>query len=1208
MRQQINLFIEDREVEFSQPPQILYNYKEKELRNPTIVKNSFSKSIEIEGTPTNNDIFGHIWNLERSQYYGAGGGVTFNPSRRADFKLYVNSELYERGYCKLDNIVKTGNDVKYQISLFGGIGSFLYGLQNRDGDTEAKLSLADLDYVDDSYGSLDLDFNITKETVQEAWQQLDRKIDDKYKWDVINFAVTAEGVPDDFSADRVLFNSNGNFNLFPVSSGDYRTILNGDTAATGYCMLESKKPLTMDTSFDLRSYLLRPVLSIEAFFRAIRMPQNNGGYDIQLDNHFFYYNNPYYHKAWLTLPRLRELNIERGTSTTVQASMSKSGSSIYNLSFTKPTNAENVSVIFRVTATPTGTTTATELWSATYCKTNLQYHNWDEYVKTFQSTGGLVVRLEALNASNQVVGKGDPILLCSGTHNLENELAELYTKTNGGNVQRVYGHFVKKNGTFVFCDANGNTLNVTTKLNGGADYTKLRLVVTNPYAEYTTLTRGWPRDWSSHYANPDRIKDGQTMPFYTTVDSTWTGEHTESEVKAHNRVNGNWGLSLVEVRPETLDYNDFFSGTRITKDKLLKTDYTPASVLLDYCKLFGLYFYMDPTEVSDDPDIYPQGVIHILDRDSFYNEQVVNINELIDRSKPININPRTAESKWYSFSYQDAEGDAEEKYKNNYGYAYGRQLVNTNSNFSAEVTELYDGSIFKNGVMVREKSDYLTFGDICAGYQYDGFVYHLFRKNGDEYDANDMNYTPKKNVGKAINNLGLDYYDCMPKLQVHNADNEGGDGSGILLFFNSFVNTVSEDNQVVYYNLTDDLPDMGRLNDGQPCWINTIISTDALGNTIAIRRSSIPFFSRDIYDNGEEGNIVHSWNFGHPQDTFVPKTFSTDFDCIYDKCWRDYMRDLYDVDTKVVKASVRLNGKPNPSWLRRYYWWDNALWVINSITDWNVSSFDTTEVEFIKVQDTNNYKLTRIDYTGRLQILIDSGVPVPHTGGTVQGRVVQQSTTDHWAFDDIIVATYANGTTEYLTVGYDITLTPTTGTGVSTNFTLTVPANASALSRTFTIGAEDSDDTTVYGYVEQEGDNSPYLDFAPESKNVEVGTNAQTVVLYFVAQNIRPNSVTASSNSPEWVSVVSVDEATSAITLSVSASTMGGLRTALITINGIGVNGAVVNNQTQFKQQGSDIDVYPYSISINYNETGTGRVQIITSSNWTATINDSNGE
>ena len=122
----------------------------------------------------------------------------------------------------------------------------------------------------------------------------------------------------------------------------------------------------------------------------------------------------------------------------------------------------------------------------------------------------------------------------------------------------------------------------------------------------------------------------------------------------------------------------------------MKTDYTPASVLLDYCKLFGLYFFCDPTEVSDDPDIYPKGVIHIMDRDTFYTDQVVNINELIDRSKPININPRTAESKWYSFSYQDAEGDAEEKYKNNLNrYSIGIELagMGTQEEMSLYLTE-----------------------------------------------------------------------------------------------------------------------------------------------------------------------------------------------------------------------------------------------------------------------------------------------------------------------------------------------------------------------------------------------------------------------------------------------------------------------------------------------------------------------------------------
>ena len=316
------------------------------------------------------------------------------------------------------------------------------------------------------------------------------------------------------------------------------------------------------------------------------------------------------------------------------------------------------------------------------------------------------------------------------------------------------------------------------------------------------------------------------------------------------------------------------------------------------------------------------------------------------------------------------------------------------------------------------------------------------------------------------------------------------------------------------------------------------------------------------------------------------------------------MRDLYDVDTKVVKASVRLNGKPNPSWLRRYYWWDNSLWRINTL-EWNVATYDSSPVEFIKVQDPENYKLAKINYTGRLRIVLDD-YEIGKNGGTITGKVLQQSSTEHWAFTDYLVGTYPNGDVVYLET--DTYVSPTTGTGVQTNITITVPTNASALPITWAISALDSDDHRFYAYFTQEGDNSPWIDFAPESQNVEVGVNAQTVILHFVAGNIRPNSVTASSNSTDWVEVVGVDEATSAITLSVDKSEMSGTRTAQITIGAIGINGAVINNQTQFKQQGSDIDIDYASVTFNYNETGTNRVRIITSSNWTTTINDSNGQ
>ena len=59
----LKLYINDRLVEFTADPNVLYTYQTTDMSNPTAVKNSFSKTITIEGTPNNNDIFGHYWNL-----------------------------------------------------------------------------------------------------------------------------------------------------------------------------------------------------------------------------------------------------------------------------------------------------------------------------------------------------------------------------------------------------------------------------------------------------------------------------------------------------------------------------------------------------------------------------------------------------------------------------------------------------------------------------------------------------------------------------------------------------------------------------------------------------------------------------------------------------------------------------------------------------------------------------------------------------------------------------------------------------------------------------------------------------------------------------------------------------------------------------------------------------------------------------------------
>ena len=67
MNNEVKLYINNQEVEFQQSPDILFTYQEDDLTNPTVVKNSYTKTIKIPGTNKNNAIFDGIWNLERVQ-------------------------------------------------------------------------------------------------------------------------------------------------------------------------------------------------------------------------------------------------------------------------------------------------------------------------------------------------------------------------------------------------------------------------------------------------------------------------------------------------------------------------------------------------------------------------------------------------------------------------------------------------------------------------------------------------------------------------------------------------------------------------------------------------------------------------------------------------------------------------------------------------------------------------------------------------------------------------------------------------------------------------------------------------------------------------------------------------------------------------------------------------------------------------------------
>ena len=122
----IKLYIGGKIVDYpSEVTPILFTRQRTDYTNPTIVKNSFTKTITLPGTESNNRLFNHIWKLDRTQWTGA-----YNPSKREEFMLFKNGALSEKGYVKLNNIVWDGTFYTYEITLYGELGNILYGLLN----------------------------------------------------------------------------------------------------------------------------------------------------------------------------------------------------------------------------------------------------------------------------------------------------------------------------------------------------------------------------------------------------------------------------------------------------------------------------------------------------------------------------------------------------------------------------------------------------------------------------------------------------------------------------------------------------------------------------------------------------------------------------------------------------------------------------------------------------------------------------------------------------------------------------------------------------------------------------------------------------------------------------------------------------------------------------------------------------------------------
>ena len=305
MKRNVSLYIADTKVDLDDESLILFNYTKDDLSNPTAVKNSYSHKVTLKGTAINNKLFGDIFRLDRQTLYSAQyKGAFFDPMRKTPFQIFdETSRILESGYIKLDSVNRSGDDVSYTITLFGGLGSFFYGLTyNEDG---TKRTLADLSYKA-ANGDRFTNFSKTPSSavVQEAWNYLaDPNSYRNTCWNVVNFAPCYNGIPENFDANKALIRGT---NIY--ANGPSRQTVGGveyyQRTGTSSNLATFTNPHTEWEVFDLRWYLQRPIISMAAIIEAICYSGNNGGYEVELDSSFFQTSNAAYGQTWVTLPIL----------------------------------------------------------------------------------------------------------------------------------------------------------------------------------------------------------------------------------------------------------------------------------------------------------------------------------------------------------------------------------------------------------------------------------------------------------------------------------------------------------------------------------------------------------------------------------------------------------------------------------------------------------------------------------------------------------------------------------------------------------------------------------------------------------------------------------------------------------------------------------------------------------------------------------------
>lgn len=974
MLDNIKLYIDDQEVDFGDDPKVFYNWQLTDFTNPTATKNSYSKTLTLPGTDRNNDVFGHFWELDREQVYGGNTGVLFNPTYRVPFSLYVNGNLFEKGYIKLQKIKRKRNgECEYEVGLFGGLGTFLYNIST-DWNSGEQKTLGDLQYyVADS--ATTLNFTINAATVKEAWENIDSY---SSKWSVINFAPAYNGLNDKLETDKAVVNYRDMDVFVSGATEDDITY----TTSQGWALAKLPTKLTEWETCDLRSWCQRPVVRCKAVLEAITKKENNkgrfdDGFDVVLDPEFFNSRNPYYEDSWMTLPMLSNLKIKTSGGTETSYAYN------YARAYTGD-SGNSVELVYNLT----------------------------DKVELYGTTAELTFDL-MVNVSDATLSSIDDKLYPSGAFDRRTKFCNVYAiqglATQG--LERdakpllgtevkwcYYDREDKHNNTILsFSDAKNSRWYVPRyDVDGAIPQTGNFVRYNNKIYRWNTpitLSIPLPVGADSFRIRVDRVNNWRNRlgaSFYLTNVNGSYYIHHPSEVKTGTTMPVSTLVSNRNFKIKTASLTNYYTNLDVSQKDLLSTSFSPGEWLMDYCRMYGLYVHKD---LYDDK-------IYIDTRNTFFRRgNIKDISNKIDWGQGAEYSPTVCDKGFYRMKDSFWEGGAYKDYNEKYGKIYGSKVINTGYEFDAETKDLISSKL-KACVQVRKDGKYYFKPMVYLHpFVWDGLTYSLYAGGAVSGDTKEMSIE-RKIIAEEFEPFQPDqpYYDIDDKPEFCDMQNKALDGSGVMLF-----RCGDTDLSGLYYWLTDDLEVMSRLNNN-PCYIITASEYDKSGNRVAYALGTIPKFSRYYYSMSYvqgtlySKNVWFSMDFGSPRQLYLLDYTDYETSNLYFQFYKKYYEDLYDVNTKALTLYFHPEGIMDSDWLRDFYWFKNTLWRLNKVSDYSPLSNDLVKCEFVKVQDLEDMTNIIPSKEVELTVVLDK-YTIDENGGTITATV---STTDHgsWYVDN----------------------------------------------------------------------------------------------------------------------------------------------------------------------------------------------------------------